>query len=126
MAITIRNLTSGALSLDILIEEGRQIREQIPVGGTVNLEGRVTLDELERNPTIRRLRGIDPVGTPKISVSGDFALKFPDDGAGLVFTAPAVASSTTAMTSATAAGVIRVQIGTATRYINLFSGAPST
>lgn len=128
MTLMINNLTATALSLDIYIDARRgSIRETLPIGGSVDVSDRLTLDELENNPTVKALRGISPVGTPKISISGTYGLYFPDDGAGLVFPAAfAIASSTTGMTSGTAAGVVRVQIGTTTRYINLYSGAPST
>ena len=127
MTLLINNLTSGSLSLDIKLDDKRVIRSNLALGGSVDVADICTLDELLRNDEIQALRGVDPVGTPKISISGTYALILPDDGAGLVFpSGGAIASSTTGMTSATPAGVVRVQVGSTTRYINLYSGAPST
>jgi hypothetical protein len=72
MALTqlkINNLTSNQLSLDIPLDDRRQIRELVPRGGYVDVAGRATLDELNRNPIVQRLRGVSPVGTPKISIT---------------------------------------------------------
>lgn len=67
--ININNLTSGILSLDINLGEKRAIRDSLAVGASVNVASKATLDELNRNPEILRLRGIDPSGTPKISIT---------------------------------------------------------
>jgi len=127
MTIHINNLTSGVLSLDFKLEPDRQVRQAVAVGGYADVTNICTLDELMRNAQIRELLGVDPVGTPKISVTGNAALFLPGDGTGAVWPAGgAIASSTAALTTATAAGAIRVDVGGVTRYIQLYSGTPST
>lgn len=126
MSLTITNLTAYPLSLDIYLDDQRgSIRDTIPVGGYIDVSARASLEELERNPQMLALLGRSPVGTPKVRLAGTTGQTYPDDGA-LVFSADALASSTTGMTSGTPAGVIRVTVGTAVRYINLYSGTPTT
>ncbi|APU88869.1 hypothetical protein Rctr197k_040 [Virus Rctr197k] len=67
--ILISNLTTGSLSIDIKLDPKRVIRELLPLGGSVDVSAVATLDELNRNTTVRLLRGVDPVATPKISVT---------------------------------------------------------
>lgn len=67
--ILITNLTSGRLSLDIPLSDDRQIRRALAVGASVDVADQATIDELNRSPVVQRLRGINPVGTAKISIT---------------------------------------------------------
>jgi len=61
-ALLIRNnLTGGkTLTLDIKLDEDRAIRDNVPVGGTVNVGDVTTLDELLLNPQMRELLDANP------------------------------------------------------------------
>lgn len=142
MAITyiyLNNLSANPLSVDVEIDQRRNIRQTIPVGGRIEVSSIASLEDLNRSAGIRRLRGLDPVGTPVLSITVedtdsdkvatppeteigaedfDFALKFGDDGT--------AADDTPAMATATAAGFLRVKVGGSVRYVQLYSGTPST
>jgi hypothetical protein len=69
MAITpllITNLSSGMLSLDIMLDSNRQIRNSLAPGQSVNVADIATADELNRNPQLQQLLRSNP---PKVSVT---------------------------------------------------------
>ena len=76
MAITkilINNLTTTNLVIDTKLDPKRVIRRTLtPIGTTgasVDVSDIATLDELNRNAQILQLRGVSPVGTPKVSIT---------------------------------------------------------
>lgn len=118
-AIRINNLTANPFSLDVPIEDRRQLRKTIPVGSFVNVQGEATVSELERSPVMTALIA---AGKLSVTVVADDELpegmgiaSYPDDAV--------VANDT--QTMAVAAGWIRVTVGTATRYIQLYSDTPA-
>ena len=71
--ITITNLKSGPLSLDIPLDSGKSIRKKIPLGGSIDVGDDTTVDDLNKNVEVQRLIANGTISIAEQAESGDVA-----------------------------------------------------
>jgi hypothetical protein len=69
--IRITNLTTGDFALDVKIDEDRQLREKVAYGSYVDVQGKVTIEELNRNTEFQALVNPTDGSSAKLSVAVD-------------------------------------------------------